>query len=211
VIKVALAEILSSLEVVISSISLFRELRGQSRTIAERNSDAVNFLKNWEPLLEQLKFSKEVHDNFQDFENNFGRFLLITKDKSPQAISAEWENLVKTCYQRRIDDIIKSLPESDGIQTVQVNESEIPLSIRPNVKLVSGQYQRLIESLRVFAEKYEIQEADMNDQRFRDFEQYNTDLKRSTTDVLGRADKMILNLVPILIDNYDTVTSGVNQ
>jgi hypothetical protein len=205
---VAIIEILSSFNTVIRSISNIKNILSSNQDTETRDRGIVDFLSSWDPLLDQLRFSKDVHNSFQDLEFNFRQYIKASEDKSPEIMSEAWGSFMRPCYQKKIDDLVRSLPENNQVSITQIEEEKVPISIRKNVKLVSGQYQQLITALGMFAEKYEAQEAEINDQRFMNFKQYNRDLRRNIDDVLSRADKIILNLVPILIENYETIKNG---
>ncbi len=109
---------------------------------------------------------------------------------------------------RHIDDIESSLPQRiERSKIEQKNEADIPLTIRNNISIISRQYPVLLDALNEFIAVYKNHENNIFEQEStRNFEQNNNDLKRRSETILSRADIMVLNIVPIIIFNYDDLT-----
>ena len=200
-----MGQILTFIDIVLSAYSIYENSQ-------KTDTDIVQFLKKLKHLLKQLKFCKEVHDAFQDLQTtDWDRFMKGPGDikhgrrRDIDEAKEGWQK-VRDFYIKRIEDLENDLPQLDeDIRKIETSNT-IALTVEKNINIVNKQYPELLKSIRKFIEIYKEQNQKiMVDEAFSNFEINNTDITSEIKSILGRADKMILNLVPILTYSYDKI------
>jgi hypothetical protein len=196
---------MATLGVFIAGLSVYLDHR-QPQNSEENNSNIVVFLRSWDPLLDTLRFSKRVHDDFQDFEREFSRFLESSADNdSEKSRRLNW-GTVSSKYEEKLSGTIRDCPPISEVDRDNWNEVKLP--IREKVKNVSRIFPALIDSLRNFEELYQDQANSVSNRIYTSFDTKNDSINDSVKVIMDRADKLILNLVDILIYNYSLVTQS---
>jgi hypothetical protein len=178
--------------------------QGSKRT----DRDTIAFVENWADLLDNLRFCKKVHDAFQTFDTAFKRFLRDCGDSSNiKKIQEGWQS--NHVSSRNVIDLRLDFHDLQQHTVPVPSSNKIPHSIRFQTKKVTDLYPRLLGELNQFMATYELQEEVILKQfSLNRYVQLNTTLKGLSESILNSADTMLVQLVHILLYNYDVAMSG---
>ena len=165
------------------------------------------FVKNWGDLLDNLRFCKNVHDAFQTFDTAFKRFFRDYGESSNlKEIQEAWQS--NHAYSHNVIDLGLDFPEREQHTLAIRSSNSIPYSIQYPTKKVTDLYPRLFNDLKQFMAIYESQQDVILRQfSLERYKQLNMELKYLSESILNSADTMLVNLVHIILYNYDTAVN----